>query len=132
MSLEQVARKLEMRKQSIAAIETGIAGSSVERLQEVANAIGADITVEVHDRTAQAVDPLAKLHAAVGKLDPVERDRLFRVAEVLATHRKSELVGEMIDAMAHSVGITPRETVPGLDDEEGVREPGAAFGKERG
>ena len=78
MSLDQVGRRVGLGKTGVQAIETGRSGASLDRLEEVAAAVGAEVVVSV--RGAGEAGAASELAAAAERLSPERRALLLRVA----------------------------------------------------
>ena len=78
LSLDQVGRRVGLGKTGVQAIETGRSGASIDRLEELAAAVGAEVVVTV--RPAGETEVSSELAAATARLSPDRLALLLRVA----------------------------------------------------
>lgn len=81
MSLEQVARRVGLQKTSVQAIETGRSGPPLDRYEEIAAVVGAEVRVTV--QTAGVADSRENLAVASRHLDDARLALLVRVAQTM-------------------------------------------------
>ena len=74
VSLEQVARRVDLTRQGVHSLETARTGTQLDRLDAIADALGADLHVHLVRREAR-VDPAA-LSAQIAALPPAEAEQL--------------------------------------------------------
>jgi len=78
LSLDQVGRRVGLGKTGVQAIETGRSGASIDRLEELAAAVGAEVVVTV--RPAGETEATSELAIAAARLSPDRLALLLRVA----------------------------------------------------
>jgi len=96
LSLDQVARRVGLGKTGVQAIETGRSGASLDRLEELAAAVGAEVVVTV--RTTGETEVASELAAAAAALSPGRRALLLRVA-VAAAEVDDALLRGFVDGL---------------------------------
>lgn len=82
MSLDQVGRRVGLGKTGVQAIESGRSGASLDRYEEIAAVVGAEVVVTV--RQAGETAEISALQAALDQLPPDRRILLLRIAQAAA------------------------------------------------